>query len=167
MDSLSDFTCPLGHHEFVFMDCQPRISRTVLQQPFRPAGFRAGAGLCSLVAPILILLTFPLTLLTLGLFILVINALMIMLVASLVQGFKVSGFWTAFFVSIFIALCTFVIEMFLPSHASPLCITPTHPLFRFNSLINPIFTLDGNPTPIFLLFAAWLWLDSISARKLR
>jgi putative membrane protein len=58
----------------------------------------------ALVKPLLIVLTFPLTLVTFGLFILVINALMILLVAWLVKGFKVSGFWTAFFASIFISL---------------------------------------------------------------
>lgn len=69
----------------------------------------------AVLRPVLILLTFPLTFLTLGLFILVINALMLLLVAKLVQGFKLAGFWTAFFVSIFIAVFTFVIELFLPS----------------------------------------------------
>lgn len=58
----------------------------------------------AIVKPILVLLTLPLTLLTFGLFLLVINALMLMLVSSLVKGFKVSGFWTALFASIFIAL---------------------------------------------------------------
>jgi putative membrane protein len=58
----------------------------------------------ALVRPLLIVLTFPLTLVTFGLFILVINALMILLVAWLVKGFKVSSFWTAFFASIFISL---------------------------------------------------------------
>jgi putative membrane protein len=52
---------------------------------------------------------------TLGLFALVLNALMIMLVAKLVKGFKLSGFWTAFFVGIFIALFSLFIEYFLPS----------------------------------------------------
>ena len=69
----------------------------------------------AVLRPILLILTFPLTLVTLGLFVLVVNALMIMLVAKLVNGFKLSGFWTAFFVSIFIALFTLVIEHFLPS----------------------------------------------------
>ena len=58
----------------------------------------------AIIRPILILLTLPLTLITFGLFILVINALMMLLVAWLVRGFKVSGFWTAFFVSIFISI---------------------------------------------------------------
>jgi putative membrane protein len=51
----------------------------------------------------------PLTLLTFGLFVLVINALMILLVASLIKGFKVSSFWTAFFASIFISVFSIVI----------------------------------------------------------
>jgi len=58
----------------------------------------------AVVKPLLILLTLPLTLLTFGLFLLVINALMILLVSALVRGFKVSGFWTALFASIFISL---------------------------------------------------------------
>ena len=69
----------------------------------------------AVLRPILLILTFPLTIVTLGLFVLVVNALMIMLVAKLVNGFKLSGFWTAFFVRIFIALFTLVIEHFLPS----------------------------------------------------
>jgi putative membrane protein len=58
----------------------------------------------AVVKPLLIILTLPLTLLTFGLFLLVINALMILLVSALVRGFKVSGFWTALFASIFISL---------------------------------------------------------------
>jgi putative membrane protein len=69
----------------------------------------------AVLRPILLILTFPLTLLTLGLFALVLNALMIMLVANLVKGFKLTGFWTAFFVGIFIALFSLFIEYFLPS----------------------------------------------------
>jgi len=69
----------------------------------------------AVLRPILLILTFPLTLLTLGLFALVLNALMIMLVANLIKGFKLSGFWTAFFVGIFIAILSLFIEYFLPS----------------------------------------------------
>jgi putative membrane protein len=52
---------------------------------------------------------------TLGFFALALNALMIMLVAKLVKGFKLSGFWTAFFAGIFIAIFGFMIELMLPS----------------------------------------------------
>jgi putative membrane protein len=63
----------------------------------------------AIVRPLLIVLTLPLTLITFGLFILVINALMILLVAKLVKGFTVSSFWTAFFASIVISLLSIAI----------------------------------------------------------
>jgi putative membrane protein len=67
----------------------------------------------AVIRPIIILLTIPLTLITFGGFLLVINALMMMLVSALVPGFKVSGFWTAFFASIFMAVLSFVVGMFI------------------------------------------------------
>ena len=70
----------------------------------------------AVVKPLLIVLTLPLTLLTFGLFLLVINALMILLVAALVKGFRVSGFWTALFASIFISLLSIVIGSFVTSN---------------------------------------------------
>ncbi len=72
-------------------------------------------GIVNLVVrPILIFLTFPLTLLTLGLFLLVINGLMLWLVAALVGGFHVNGFWGAVFGSILISLVSWVLSRFLP-----------------------------------------------------
>jgi putative membrane protein len=62
----------------------------------------------AVVKPLLIVLTLPLTLVTFGLFILVINALMLLLVAALIKGFRVSGFWTAFFASLFISVLSIV-----------------------------------------------------------
>ena len=50
----------------------------------------------SVIRPILVLLTLPITIVTLGLFILVINGLMFWFVASFVEGFRVAGFWSAF-----------------------------------------------------------------------
>lgn len=73
----------------------------------------------AIVRPLLILLTLPLTLLTFGLFLLVINALMILLVSALVSGFSVSGFWTAFFASIFIAVLSFLIGSFVLTGNGP------------------------------------------------
>jgi putative membrane protein len=67
----------------------------------------------AVVKPLLIVLTLPLTFLTFGLFLLVINALMMLLVSSLVRGFTVASFWTAFFASIFIAILSFVIGSFV------------------------------------------------------
>jgi putative membrane protein len=51
----------------------------------------------AVIRPILVLLTLPLTLITLGLFIFVINGLLFWFVASFVKGFHVAGFWPAVF----------------------------------------------------------------------
>jgi putative membrane protein len=78
----------------------------------------------AVVRPLLVFLTLPLTLLTLGLFLLVINALMILLVSAIVRGFKVSGFWTAFFASIFISVLSVVISAVV-EHERPPLYTPS------------------------------------------
>ncbi len=65
----------------------------------------------AIVRPLLILITLPLTLLTFGFFLLVVNALVLLLVAALVKGFKISGFWTAFFAAIFISIFSFLLDM--------------------------------------------------------
>lgn len=56
------------------------------------------------VKPFLILLTFPVTILTLGLFLLVINALIILLVDFLTPGFEVDGFWWALAFSLIMSI---------------------------------------------------------------
>ncbi len=80
----------------------------------------------AIVKPLLIVLTLPLTLLTFGLFLLVINALMMLLVSSLVKGFRVSSFWTAFFASIFISVLSFLIGSFLLADSPPYTIEMPH-----------------------------------------
>jgi putative membrane protein len=57
-----------------------------------------------LVKPILILFTIPITIVTLGLFLLVINALIILLVDYLVPGFRVEGFWWALGFSLILSI---------------------------------------------------------------
>ena len=54
--------------------------------------------------PVLQIISLPITFLTLGIFYLVINALLLMLVSALVPGFHVAGFGTAFFASIVLSL---------------------------------------------------------------
>ncbi len=67
----------------------------------------------SVVRPILVILTLPVTLLTLGLFLFVINALLFWLVAELVQGFTVTGFWAALVGSILYSVITLVTSWLL------------------------------------------------------
>jgi len=64
----------------------------------------------AIIRPVFILLTLPLTLVTLGLFLLVINALMLLLVAALVGGFHVVGFWGAFFGAILISVVSWILS---------------------------------------------------------
>ena len=61
--------------------------------------------------PIIVLLTLPVTLLTLGLFTLVINALIFYLAAQLVPGFHVTGFGSAFLAALLFTLFSFVLNM--------------------------------------------------------
>jgi putative membrane protein len=65
----------------------------------------------TLVRPLLVLLTLPVTLITLGLFLFVINALMFWAAASLLQGFNVAGFGAALIGSLLYSLCGMVIDV--------------------------------------------------------
>ena len=65
----------------------------------------------TLLRPILVLLTLPVTLLTLGLFLFVINALMFYFAASVLDGFHVAGFAAALIGSLLYSLCGMVIDV--------------------------------------------------------
>ena len=67
----------------------------------------------AIIRPILVILTLPVTLLTLGLFLFVINALLFWGVAELVSGFAVSGFWAALVGSILYSIITLITSWLL------------------------------------------------------
>jgi putative membrane protein len=81
---------------------------------FDSAGYLLGAALLlgivnAIVRPIAVVLTLPLTLLTLGLFLLVVNAAMLGLVALLLEGFRIDGgFWTALGGSLIVSITGWV-----------------------------------------------------------
>ena len=64
----------------------------------------------TLVRPVLVLLTLPVTILTLGLFLFVVNALMFWAAASLLDGLNVAGFGAALIGSLIYSLCSMVID---------------------------------------------------------
>jgi putative membrane protein len=64
----------------------------------------------AIIRPILLLLTLPLSILTLGIFTLFLNAFLILLAARLVPGFEVASFWSAFFFGIVLALVHMVLK---------------------------------------------------------
>lgn len=66
-----------------------------------------------LVKPFLILLTLPITIVTLGLFLLVVNALIILLADNLIDGFSVDGIWTAILFSILLSILQSILHSLL------------------------------------------------------
>jgi len=73
----------------------------------------------AVLKPILIVLTLPVTVLTLGLFLVVINALILLFVAWIVPGFHVAGFWQAVLVALFISVFSFILNLLLAKAAQP------------------------------------------------
>lgn len=80
------------------------------------------ALLNNLLKPLLILLTLPVTVMTLGLFLLVINAGMVLLAARLVHGFEVDSFWWALGFSILLS----IVQGFLQGLDKPKGHTPSY-----------------------------------------
>lgn len=72
----------------------------------------------AIIKPILILFTLPLTILTLGLFLLVVNAIALGLVGYLTPGLSVAGFFPALFGSIVLTVVSSLIHQFFPSAES-------------------------------------------------
>lgn len=58
-----------------------------------------------IVKPILVILTIPITIITLGIFLFVINACIILLADHFIDGFSVNGFWTALLFSVLLSVC--------------------------------------------------------------
>ena len=63
--------------------------------------------------PILLILTLPVNILSLGLFTFVINAIVLMMVSGVISGFEVSGFWSAVFGSLLISLVSWFLTSFI------------------------------------------------------
>jgi putative membrane protein len=87
-----------------------------------------GAGLVlglvnAIVRPILIMLTLPVTLLTLGLFLLVLNGLCLWLTSLLVKGFQVHGFWSEVFGALLVSVVSWLLTAFVSDRGRILVIT--------------------------------------------
>ena len=65
----------------------------------------------AVIKPLTVFLTLPLTIITLGLFLLVVNALMLMLVAAISPGIRVLSFWSALIAALLISLLNIVISI--------------------------------------------------------
>ncbi|NRB83060.1 MAG: phage holin family protein [Winogradskyella sp.] len=73
-----------------------------------------------LVKPILVILTLPVTMLTLGFFLFIVNALIVLLADKLVDGFRVDGLWTAVMFSILLCVVQSVLQSFIKTEKKKL-----------------------------------------------
>ena len=67
----------------------------------------------AIIRPVLIILTLPINILTLGLFTLVINALIFWFIASFMRGFSVTGFWPAFWAALVYSIFSMILNYFV------------------------------------------------------
>ena len=84
----------------------------------------------ALVRPVLLLLSLPFIIVTMGFFILVINALLILFVSKVIPGFHVAGFWTALFAGIIIGLISWVLSSFFRASDGTLHPVTYHPSIK-------------------------------------
>ena len=87
-----------------------------------------GAGLVlglinAIVRPILVVLTLPVTLVTLGLFLLVLNGLCLWLTSQLVTGFEVHGFWAAVWGALLVSVVSWILNAFVSDRGRIVVIT--------------------------------------------
>ena len=112
----------VGIRQFVFRWAATTVAVMVASSIIRGIRYDTGAALIgaslllgvlnAFVRPFLLILSAPVILLTLGLFILVLNGLLLLLVPSMVVGFHVDGFWTAFWGAIVISLVSWILSAF-------------------------------------------------------
>ena len=111
-----------GMKQFVFRWAATMIAVTVASSVIRGIHYDTVAALIgaslllgilnAFVRPFLLILSAPLILITLGLFIFVLNGLLLLLVHTIVVGFHVDGFWSAFWGAIVISFVSWVLSAF-------------------------------------------------------
>jgi len=77
----------------------------------------------AVVRPVLLVLTLPITLVTLGLFLLVLNGICLWLVAAVVKGFTVAGFWPAVLGAIVVSIVSWVVTVIVSDSGKVVIIT--------------------------------------------
>ncbi|HET8575093.1 MAG TPA: phage holin family protein [Candidatus Paceibacterota bacterium] len=91
----------------------------------------------AIVRPVLILLTLPINILTLGLFTLVLNGLIFWFVASFVQGFEVHGFFTAIVGALFVSVVSWAGNQLLKGHHSGSHQKKSESFYHVDKIVKP------------------------------
>ena len=99
------------------------------------AGALLGASLLlgiinAFVRPVLLLLSLPFIIITMGLFIVVVNALLMLFVSSVIPAFHVDGFWDAFFGSIIVSIVSWVLSSFFRTSDGKIHAITHHPAIK-------------------------------------
>ncbi|MBE2203109.1 MAG: phage holin family protein [Chthoniobacterales bacterium] len=82
------------------------------------------------VRPVLMLLSLPFIIVTMGLFIFVINALLLLFVSKIIPSFSVDGFWNAFFGAIIISLVSWILSSFFRTSDGRIHAITHHPTIK-------------------------------------
>ena len=95
-----------------------------LRSPLAALGAGLVLGLINaVIRPILLVLTLPLTLVTLGLFIFVLNAFCLWLTSGLVKGFEIHGFWSALLGALLVSVVSWLVTTFVSDRGPVVVIT--------------------------------------------
>jgi len=99
------------------------------------AGALLGASLLlgiinAFVRPVLLLLSLPFIIITMGLFIVVVNALLMLFVSSVIPAFHVDGFWDAFFGSIIVSIVSWALSSFFRTSDGKIHAITHHPAIK-------------------------------------
>jgi len=100
-----------------------------------PGGALLGASLLlgiinAFVRPVLLLLSLPFIIVTMGLFIFVVNALLLELVSKIIPSFYVAGFWSAFFGAIIISFVSWILSSFFRASDGKIHAITHHPAMK-------------------------------------
>lgn len=102
---------------------------------YNSTGVLIGAALLlgiinALIRPVLLLLSLPFIIITMGFFILVINALLLLFVSAVIPGFHVDGFWSALFAGIVIGIISWILSSFFRSSDGHVYPVTHHPQMK-------------------------------------
>ena len=102
---------------------------------YSSVGALAGASLLlgivnAFVRPVLLLLSMPFIIVTMGMFIFVVNALLLLFVSQMIPDFRVDGFWSSFFGAIIISLTSWLLSLFFRSSDGRVHTITHHPSMK-------------------------------------
>ena len=124
------YSTPMGFVVRVFVNALAIVFAAAIVPGIEIRGVLAalGAGLVlgvvnAIVRPVLLILTLPLTLVSLGLFLFVLNGLCLWLTSTLVKGFEIHGFWAAILGALIVSVVSWLLTAFLSDRGRIVVIT--------------------------------------------